>query len=197
MRIVYFESAGDLRGWLEKNHAAARELWVGFYKKDAGHPSVTYGEAVDELLCFGWIDGVRKSVDDRRYTMRCTPRKPKSYWSAVNLKRYAALVARGRVSPAGQAAFERRAAVKADRYSFENRPQDLPAAYEKTFRADKAAWEFFAAQPPGYRRTATWWIVSAARDETRERRLAALIADSRRHRRIGALTSPAKKKTAR
>jgi uncharacterized protein YdeI (YjbR/CyaY-like superfamily) len=197
VRIVYFESGGDFRAWLEKNHAITSELWLGFHKKDSGTPSLTYGEAVDELLCFGWIDGVRKRVDERRYTQRCTPRKPKSYWSAVNLKRYAALLERGRVSPAGKAAFERRAAVKAGRYSFENRPQNLPAAYEKTFRADKAAWAFFEAQPPGYRRTATWWIVSAAREDTRERRLAALMADSRRHRRIGLLTSKPTKKTSR
>jgi uncharacterized protein YdeI (YjbR/CyaY-like superfamily) len=198
MAVRYFASAADLRAWLAEHHGSAVELWVGFYKKGTGRASVTYAECVDEMLCFGWIDGVRKSVDGERYTVRCTPRKTKSYWSVVNRRRYAELDRRGRVAPAGRAAFARRE-ERTGRYSFENRPRRLPPAYAKAFRADEKAWAFFAAQPPGYRRLAAWWIVSAAREETRARRLAALIAESRRGRRVGARPKPesAKKKSGR
>jgi uncharacterized protein YdeI (YjbR/CyaY-like superfamily) len=187
-RAHHFPTTAAFRAWLEKNHDKVPELLVGFYKKGSGRPSVTYPEALDEALCFGWIDGVRKSVDDETYTVRFTPRRAKSYWSAVNTKKYAALEARGLVRPAGQAAFERRDTKAAGRYSFEQRPERLPAVYEKTFRADKAAWEFFAAQPPGYRRMATWFVVSAVKEETRQTRLATLMAESRRRRRIGLST---------
>jgi uncharacterized protein YdeI (YjbR/CyaY-like superfamily) len=186
MRVRYFETPEALHAWLEANHDRADELWVGFHKKASGRGGITYFEALDAALCFGWIDGVRRSVDAARYTNRFSPRQPKSHWSAVNLKRYAALRARGAVRPAGEAAFARRA-TKAAPYSYENRPQRLPAALEKTFVADAKAWAFFQAQPPGYRRSAIWWVVSAVREATQARRLATLMRESRQGRRLAPL----------
>lgn len=192
MQIKFFATPATLRTWLEKNHGKAHELWVGFYKKSSGKPSITWPEAVDQLLCFGWIDGVRKSVDDESYTIRVTPRKPRSVWSAINLKRVEELTKMGLMHPAGLAVFQARDPKKSGLYSFENRPQKLAPKYEKKLRANKKAWEFFQAQPPWYRRTASWWVSNAKKEETRLKRLATLIADSAQGKTIAPLKRPAR-----
>lgn len=192
MEVIFFRTAVEFRRWLEKHHATATELWVGFYRKDAGRAGVTYAEALDQALCFGWIDGVRRKVDDESYTNRFTPRKPRSAWSLVNVRRVEALRKLGQMAAPGLAAFRSRDAKRTGIHSFENRPASLPAALAKVFRADPEAWAFFQAQPPGYRRTATWWVISAAKEETRLKRLATLIDDSKHGRRL-AMLSPSKK----
>jgi uncharacterized protein YdeI (YjbR/CyaY-like superfamily) len=186
---TYFETPADLREWLERNHESAAELWVGFRRKASGLPSITWPEAVDEALCVGWIDGVRKSVDDTSYKIRFTPRKPTSNWSSVNIGRVAALTRDGRMRPMGLAAYERRSEKRSGIYSYEQRRSArLEPAQERRFKANAGAWAFFQAQPAGYRRTATWWVVSAKRDATREKRLATLIDDSANERRLAHLT---------
>jgi len=189
---AFFSSPALLRRWFERHHAERTELLIGFYKKGSGRPSVTYSEALDEALCVGWIDGVRRSLDSDSYTIRFTPRKPFSYWSAINRRRAAALEAAGRMGPAGLAAFERRDLTAPRKYSFENKPTRLAPSLEKRFRANARAWAFFAAQPPGYRRTAIFYVMSAIQDETKARRLAKLIDDSDAHRRLGILARPSK-----
>ncbi|MEY2495172.1 MAG: hypothetical protein QOJ45_1664 [Verrucomicrobiota bacterium] len=184
-RPLFFASPAKFRQWLAKNHARAAELWVGFYRKDSGRPSITWPESVDEALCFGWIDGIRKKVDDESYKIRFTPRRPKSIWSAVNIGRVAVLTHEGRMQPAGIAAFARREEATSAIYSFENRESaKLPAADEREFRRDPVAWEFFQRQPPGYRRLAAWFVISAKRPETRRKRLERLIEQSRAQRRL-------------
>jgi uncharacterized protein YdeI (YjbR/CyaY-like superfamily) len=184
MDVVYFDTRARLRKWLHANHARTQELWVGFHKKNTGTTSVTYPEALDEALCFGWIDGVRKRVDDGRYVIRFTPRKPGSYWSAVNTKRATELKKRGLMKPAGLAAFEARDTAKTKKYSFERAAAALPRALERTFRANKPAWEFFQAQPPSYRKTLTWFVVSAVKEETRLTRLETLMRASAAGKRL-------------
>jgi uncharacterized protein YdeI (YjbR/CyaY-like superfamily) len=180
----YFVSAESFRGWLEHNHATASELLVGFYNKTSGRGGLTYPEALDEALCFGWIDGIRKRVDAHSYTIRFTPRKPASIWSLVNVRHFERLKQRGRIQPTGQTAFDRRDPQKTGVYSFEQRPQKFPPAWEKVFRANKKAWTFWQQQPPGYRRIALWWVISAKQDETRQRRLTMLIASSAAGKRL-------------
>ena len=189
----YFRSPSEFRKWLEKNHAKADELVVGFYRKGTGKPSMTWPQAVDEALCYGWIDGIRKSVDAERYTNRFTPRRPKSNWSAVNIKRVGELEAEGRMTDAGRAAFAKRTDARSAIYSYENKPDDLPAEQQKRFRANKRAWKFFTEQPPGYRKIAMYWVLSAKKEETRERRLDTLIVDSAEGRRLRQFT-PAPKR---
>jgi uncharacterized protein YdeI (YjbR/CyaY-like superfamily) len=153
----FFPSPRAWRAWLEEHHAEAQELWVGLYKRDSGRPSITWPEAVDGALCFGWIDGVRKSVDARSYKIRFTPRKPRSVWSAVNVRRAAELSAMGLMHPAGLAAFQKRDAKLSEMHSYEQRKDaKLRAAFERNFRARKAAWKFFQAQAPWYQRTCSW-----------------------------------------
>ena len=177
---VFFATPEELRAWFEENHERATELWVGFHRKGSGVPSITWPEAVDEALCVGWIDGVRKRVDETRYTNRFTPRKPRSNWSAVNIARVAELTREGRMRPAGRRAFEQRSEARSAVYSYENRHlAAFDAEMEAEFRAEPEAWEFFQARPPGYRKLATWWVVSAKREETRRKRLATLIERSR------------------
>jgi uncharacterized protein YdeI (YjbR/CyaY-like superfamily) len=184
----YFASPEAWRRWLERHHASRAELWVGFHRRETGRPSLTWPQSVDEALCFGWIDGVRQRVDDTRYRIRFTPRRERSYWSAVNLKRMQELVAAGRVTPAGMRAYEARDESRAEAYSFEQRhsvafaPED-----EARFRREAKAWSFFESCPPYYRRTTTFWVVSAKREETRQKRLATLIEDSAAGRRIAGL----------
>jgi uncharacterized protein YdeI (YjbR/CyaY-like superfamily) len=191
MEPIYFASPAELRAWFEANHETATELRVGFWKKATGVPSLTWSEAVDEALCFGWIDGVRHSVDADRYTNRFTPRRRGSNWSAVNVAKVAALSREGRMRPAGIRAFEARSDARTGVYSFEQRSDaKLTPAQERRFRADADAWAYFQAAPPGYRRTATWWVVSAKQEATRERRLTQLIEDSRAGRRIKLLRRP-------
>ena len=184
MTATHFASAADFRGWLEKNHATATELVVGFFTKASGRGGLTYPEALDEALCFGWIDGVRRKPDADTYTVRFTPRRPGSIWSNVNARHVARLTAAGKMHAAGHTAFAARDAGKTGVYSFENRPQKFPAGLEKRFRAKRSAWKFWRQQPPGYRRTTIWWVVSAKQDETRKRRLAQLIALSLAGRRL-------------
>ena len=191
MSIVIFNSAAEFRKWLERNHSSAGELWLGFYNQRSNKKSITYREALDEALCFGWIDGVRKSIDEGTYKQRFTPRKPKSYWSAINIKRAEELIELGRMTSVGLKAFERRT-IDSGKYSFESRPKKLPAAYEKPFKRDATAWKFFRAQAPWYQRTAIFWVVSAKQEETRQRRLTTLIQDSAQARRLGMLTPKAK-----
>jgi uncharacterized protein YdeI (YjbR/CyaY-like superfamily) len=185
MRPRFFPTPEDLRAWLEEHHETATELWVGLYKKSSGRPSVTWPQVVDEVLCFGWIDGIRKGVDDVSYMNRITPRKPTSNWSAVNVKRFGQLKRQGRVRPAGQRAFDLRTKARTGVYSYEQRHQvKLEPAFEKRFRAEKKAWTWFQNEAPSYRTTAVYWVMTAKKPETRERRLGRLIADSARGRRV-------------
>ena len=185
VRARYFASATEWRAWLEEHHRVAAEVLVGFHKRGSGKPSLTWPESVDEALCFGWIDGVRKSVDDSRYTIRFTPRKPGSTWSAINVAKMKELEAAGRMTPAGRAAFERRREDRTAIYSYEQRQlAAFEPADERRFRANRKAWSFWQMQPPSYRKTATHWVTSAKRPETRDRRLAKLIEDSAAGRRV-------------
>jgi uncharacterized protein YdeI (YjbR/CyaY-like superfamily) len=188
---VFFQSPAVLRTWLEKNHGKAAELWVGFYKKASGKPSVTWPEAVDQALCFGWIDGVRKSLGETSYMIRFTPRKPSSIWSAINIKRVAELTESGAMQPAGLRAFEARQEKKSGIYAYEQKTSStLCEAHERQFRANRAAWKYFQAQAPWYRRTATWWVISAKKEETSLKRLGELIESSAQGRPIKRLTRP-------
>ena len=184
----YFSSPAQLRQWFDRHHADADELLVGYHKRSTGRATVTWPESVDEALCFGWIDGVRRSVDDERYTIRFTPRRARSIWSKKNLARMDELIAEGRVHPAGRRVFESRDRERTNQYSFEQEHTAFDADQERAFRANKRAWRFFSAQPPSYRRPATWWVVSAKRADTKARRLATLIDDSANGRRIKLLT---------
>ncbi len=190
---IFFRTPAELRRWLRKNHASASELEIGFYKKSAGERGITYQEALDEALCFGWIDGVRHGIDATRYTTRFTPRKSKSFWSLVNIKRMNELIAARRAQPAGIQAFERRDEDSSKRYSYERETAALDDESERTFRADRDSWEFFRSQAPSYQRAAAWWVVAGKRPETRRRRLEALIAHSAARRRLPQLTSPARR----
>lgn len=186
---VFFPSPAAFRDWLDANHATARELWVGFHRKGTGRPSMTWPESVAEALCVGWIDGVRRSVDSERYAIRFTPRKAASNWSAVNVAMMERLLADGRVRDAGRAAYERRSAAKTGIYAYENRGKaKLDAASERLFRANRKAWAYFQARPPGYRQQTIWRVMSAKRPETRAKRLAELIACSAEGRTIPGLT---------
>ena len=194
MKPTFFATPSAFRTWLKKHHEQRRELLVGFYKKDSHKPSITWPESVDQALCFGWIDGVRKSVNDVSYAIRFTPRKPGSTWSDVNVRRVEELRKLGLMDPAGIRAFERRQDDTTDIYSYEQgKAAKLDAAAERTFRANQKAWQFFQDQAPWYRRTAIWWVVSAKKEETRLRRLATLIEDSARGRTIAPLTRRARK----
>ena len=193
MKPAFFASPQNFRAWLDKHHQDTSELWVGFHKKASGKPSITWPEAVDQALCFGWIDGIRKSVDETSYTIRFTPRKARSTWSAINLKRVRALKKSGHMHPAGLKAFKLLKSEKSAIYSYEQRQSaQLEAAREKQFRANKKAWDFFQAQAPWYRRTAAFWVVSAKKEETRWKRLQKLIEDSAEQRTIPPLTRPGK-----
>jgi uncharacterized protein YdeI (YjbR/CyaY-like superfamily) len=190
MDPVFFATPAEFRAWLEEHHESETELLVGFYRTSTGRPSITWPESVDEALCFGWIDGVRRSRDADSYTIRFTPRKPTSTWSTVNIARVADLTGQGRMRPAGLAAFERRSAKRSSIYAYEQAaPPGLTAAEEAQFQADAGAWEFFGTQAPSYRKTVVHWVSSAKRPETRERRLATLIAESAAGRRVSQFTS--------
>jgi uncharacterized protein YdeI (YjbR/CyaY-like superfamily) len=176
---TFFATPADFRAWLEEHHGRAQELFVGYYKKDSGRPSITWPESVEQALCFGWIDGVRKSLGKESYVIRFTPRKPGSIWSTVNIRKAEELIEQGLMRPTGLEAFKARSEEKSRIYSFEQKEEPkLSPAQEQRFQADPKAWAFFQAQTPWYRRAATWWVVSAKKDETRQKRLATLIADS-------------------
>jgi uncharacterized protein YdeI (YjbR/CyaY-like superfamily) len=182
----YFKTSAEFRRWLAKHHATATELGVVLHRKDSGKPTMTWSEAVDQALCFGWIDSIARRVDETARVQRFTPRRPRSNWSAVNIKKVEDLTARGLMMPAGLAAFALRDAARSAVYSYENRRlAALDPKREATFKAKKRAWAFFAKQPPSYRQTAIYWVISAKRDETRSRRLVKLIERSARGRRLG------------
>jgi uncharacterized protein YdeI (YjbR/CyaY-like superfamily) len=176
-RVEIFPDSAAFRAWLEEHHTDTDELWVGYYKKGVAKTSMTYPEAVEEALCFGWIDGVGRRIDDQVHANRFTPRRPTSSWSAVNIAKVAELTEAGRMHPAGLRAFEERDRRKDGIYSYENHPMELPAEAEALLRANPDAWEFWQAQRPSYRRTAVHWVLSAKREPTRQRRLAQLIDD--------------------
>ena len=178
MKITFFPTTSDLRKWFEKHHATARELWVGYYKKSSGKLSITWPESVDEALCVGWIDGIRKRVDDCSYMIRFSPRKTGSIWSVINVGRAQVLIAEGRMSPSGLKAFQARRENKSGVYSYEQRRARLEEPYGGLMRKNEAAWDFFQAQPSSYKKAAGWWVISAKKQETRLKRLDRLIKDS-------------------
>lgn len=192
MEISFYKSQAEFQDWLKANHSQANELWVGFHKKNSGESGITYVEARDEALCFGWIDGVSKRVDETSFTIRFSPRRLGSIWSVVNIERVGELLELGRMQPAGIEAFNKRSQERSGIYAHEQDDHKLDDAYEEQFRANEGAWTFFQAQAPWYRRTAKWWVLSAKREETRLRRLATLIHDSEEGRRLAHLTRPKK-----
>jgi uncharacterized protein YdeI (YjbR/CyaY-like superfamily) len=192
MEPTFFATPAEFRAWLEANHETEAELLVGFHKTNSGRPSITWPESVEQALCFGWIDGVRRRIDDTSYSIRFTPRKPRSNWSLTNVAKVEELTKRGLMKPAGLAAFARRSENTTGIYSFERKEEaELPAAYERRLRADRDAATWFEAQPPWYRRTAKHWVISAKREQTRERRMAQLIECCAAGRTVPPLTRPA------
>ena len=185
MEPKFFTSPEKFRQWLQKNHDSANQLLVGFHKKDSGKKSITYAEALDEALCFGWIDGVRKRLDETSYTIRFTPRKPKSIWSNVNVKHVERLKKEGRMAEPGLKVYAQRDPKRTGIYAFENRPKEFSPEYEKKFRANKAAWEFFQTIPPSLRNTYIFWIMGAKKEETQLHRLELLIESSAKGVRYG------------
>jgi uncharacterized protein YdeI (YjbR/CyaY-like superfamily) len=194
MKPVYFATPKALRKWFDKHHATSEELWVGYYKVGSGKPSITWQESVDEALCVGWIDGIRKSIDEISYTIRFTPRKKTSTWSAINIGRVKLLTGEGRMRPEGLEAYNARNENKVGLYSYEQRPPDLPAQFSTIFRRNKPAWEFYQSQPPSYRRAVTWYVVSAKKEETRISRLQKLIDECANGRRLGQVAQIGQKK---
>jgi uncharacterized protein YdeI (YjbR/CyaY-like superfamily) len=184
MSPTHFKTPAAFRAWLQKNHAKADVLWVGYYKVGTGKPSMTWPESVDEALCYGWIDGVRKSLDECSYVIRFTPRKPRSIWSSVNIKRAQLLMERGLMQPAGLRAYEARKENKSGIYSYEQRGVDLEEPYNRLLKANEVAWGFFQAQAASYRKAVSWWIISAKKEETRLKRLEKLVEHSALGQRI-------------
>ncbi len=174
---LFFETSTEFRGWLEANAAQAAEVWVGYWKKASGRSGMAYVESVDEALCFGWIDGLTRSIDQDRYATRFTPRRSRSNWSGANIRRVGELLAEGRMTPAGLDAFEARREPAPGEYTYDTRPPDLPEPYASRFRRNTAAWRFYAEQRASYRKAMAWWVVSAKREQTRLSRLDALIAE--------------------
>jgi uncharacterized protein YdeI (YjbR/CyaY-like superfamily) len=195
MTVRFFKTRAAFRAWLEKNHASAKEIDVGIHKKSTGRPSITYAEALEEALCFGWIDGVRRTIDSDSYSQRFTPRRPGSAWSLANINRVNELKKQGRMQPAGLAAFAHHDVAKARKHTETRGYIPLDPALEMRFRANKRAWSFFAAQPPGYRRIAIWWVMSAKKEDTRLRRLTTLIDDSANNLRLPDFRRPSSNST--
>jgi uncharacterized protein YdeI (YjbR/CyaY-like superfamily) len=188
--VRFFKSAADFREWLENYHDEAPFQWIGFWKKASGKPGMSYDEAVLEALCFGWIDGQTNRVDDDAVTTRFSPRRAGSNWSQLNIARVQELKGAGRMHPAGLAAFEARRDPEPGVYTYETRPADLPEDLSAIFRKNKGAWDFWRAQTPGYRKAMTWWIVQGKQQQTRLRRLEALIAESAKGVKIGETSLP-------
>jgi uncharacterized protein YdeI (YjbR/CyaY-like superfamily) len=185
----FFATPAHFRAWFKANHSRQQELWVGFYKRDSGLPSITWPESVDVALCYGWIDGIRKSLDEKSYMIRFTPRKERSKWSAINRKRVRELIDSGLMHPAGLKAFTERKPESAGEYSYEQRNRiELDAKQERLFRANQKAWAFYQGQPNWYRKTSLWWVASAKKEETRQRRLRQLIESSEQEKTILPLT---------
>jgi uncharacterized protein YdeI (YjbR/CyaY-like superfamily) len=174
---LFFISIDGWRAWLAAHHASEKEVLLGLHKRASGRPSITWAQAVEEALCFGWIDGVRRPIDPESYSIRFTPRRPRSIWSAVNIDKAERLIAAGRMEPAGLRAFQARSEDRSRIYAFEQGEVELPAQALERLRADARAWSFWESRPPGYKRIASWWVISAKREQTRERRLATLIED--------------------
>jgi len=193
MSIVHFGSAKEFREWLAKNYAKKTELWVGLCKKSAGKKGIFYSEALDEALCYGWIDGVRYSKDEKSYTIRFSPRKPKSIWSLVNVRHVRRLQKLGKMAAPGIKAFQAREQHRTGIYAFEQKRPGLSSKHKKLFRANEIAWEFFSSQAPWYQRTAGYWVSSAKHEETQLRRLAQLMKDSEKGRRLDRLVPKAKR----
>ena len=184
MTTTFFATQSDFRKWMTKNHQKEKELLVGFYKVNTGKPSMTWSQSVDEALCFGWIDGVRKSIDKDSYSIRFTPRKPTSIWSAINIAKMDTLVKQGLVKPAGLASFKLRREERSGIYSHEREPAQLSAEYKKQFQANRKAWEFFTTQAPSYQKVMTHWIMTAKQKETQLRRLEKTISESEKLKRV-------------
>lgn len=184
MDPIFFPSQNDFRKWLEKNHKTETELFVGYYKVGSGKPSMTWSQSVDEALCFGWIDGIRRSIDEKRYCIRFTPRKSSSIWSKVNIRKVEELKEKGLMRLPGLEIFNNRKDSKSEIYSFENVPAKLSDNFESIFKANKPAWEFFNKQAPSYQKTTMHWIMSAKQEETKVRRLKKTISESEKHNRI-------------
>jgi uncharacterized protein YdeI (YjbR/CyaY-like superfamily) len=184
MTLKFFPTQSEFRQWLEENHDKKTELIVGFYRIGSGKPSMTWSESVDQALCFGWIDGVRRSIDEESYCIRFTPRKPNSNWSAVNIKKIEELTTKGLMKPAGIAAFEKRKEEKSAIYAYENKPTEFPEEFEKIFRANEKAWKFFTKQPNGYKKTIMYWVLSAKQETTQKSRLEKLISECDNERRM-------------
>lgn len=195
MKPTFFATPAAFRRWLAKHHASEAELLVGYYKKGSGKPSITWPESVDQALCYGWIDGVRRSIDEEAYSIRFTPRRKNSIWSAYNVKRAQELIDAGLMQPAGAAVYAARDPARTNRYSFEREHVEFSPELLKKFKANRKAWKFFQVQPPGYRKVMTWWVVSAKQEATRQRRLARLIDDSAAGIRIAAM-GPGKKESS-
>jgi len=174
----FFPSQSAFRTWLKKNHERKSAIFVGFYKKHTGKPSMSWSESVDVALCFGWIDGIRRTIDSDRYCIRFTPRKPTSTWSAVNIRKAKALIRQGMMTPSGLLAYKKRVHASAKRYSYENKPRQLPRDFVAEMRRKRAAWEFVSRQSVSYRRTVNFWILSARKKETQRQRLKRLVAAS-------------------
>jgi uncharacterized protein YdeI (YjbR/CyaY-like superfamily) len=183
MNPIFFENPQAFRNWLEANHTVEKELIVGYYKVSTGKPSMTWSESVDQALCFGWIDGIRRSLDDESYCIRFTPRKPNSNWSAVNIKKVEELVASGQMTPAGMKLFNLRKEEKQEVYTYENRVETFPPEVEERFRQNEKAWAFFSKQAPSYRKAVIYWVMSAKQETTFEKRLAQLIESSQNGKR--------------
>ena len=192
MEPKFFPTPGDFRQWLTENHESEQELWVGYYKKATGKPSLTWPESVEQALCYGWIDGLRKSIDEEAYKIRFTPRRPNSIWSAINLKMVERLKKEGLMQPAGLAAYKRRSEKRSEVYSFEQGNVKLAPEYEQQLKANPKAWEFFQSLPPSVKKPSVWWVMSAKQESTRQRRLGILIECSATGQRIPQLRRPGK-----
>jgi uncharacterized protein YdeI (YjbR/CyaY-like superfamily) len=184
MKPTFFRTPADFRKWLIKYHDKRDILLVGFYKKDSGKPSITWAESVDQALCFGWIDGVRKRIDETSYTIRFTPRRSSSIWSNININRARVLIEEGQMQPPGLKAFAARRENKSGIYAYEQRTVELPEPYNRLLKKNKTAWSFFQAQPPGYRKLMSWYIASAKKEETRSKRFERVLAYSIQGKRL-------------
>jgi uncharacterized protein YdeI (YjbR/CyaY-like superfamily) len=193
MEVKFFATPADFRAWLYENHQQLSEQWIGFYKVKSGIPSMTWSESVDEALCYGWIDGLRKSIDEKSYKIRFTPRRPKSFWSAVNIKKVAALTKLGKMMPAGIEAYKKLDENRANIYSFEQENIVLDKAFEKELRANKKAWAYFQTLPPSAKKATIHWLMSAKREDTKLRRLKTLIESAEEELRIPMLRRNTKK----
>lgn len=184
MEPIFFSNTAEFRKWLDEHHQAATEVVVGYYKIKTGKPSMNWSDSVDEALCYGWIDGVRRSIDEQSYCNRFTPRRPRSNWSRVNIEKVERLIQQGRMQPPGLAVYHNRTETRSEIYSYENQPEKLPDELENIFKQHPQAWEFFNAQAPSYRKTKIYWVMSAKQQTTQQVRLAKLIAASEKGTRL-------------